>query len=122
MIDINEPHKSVSNSKDNSPKHWDKVHEPMIVPNSSTHYTNVYEYHSGVTPPVKIAKVSFSVREVVKPRKVIEGVSEIIETISAHDRPDVVLLPFVIPHSRLFPMKSNPILVNKVHLPFIMLS
>jgi len=61
-------------------------------------------------------------REVVKPRKVIEGVSEIIETISAHDRPDVVLLPFVIPHSRLFPMKSNPILVNKVHFPFIMLS
>ena len=55
MIDIYEPHKSMSNSKDNTPKHREIVHEAMIVPNSATHNTNVYDL--GLVEPYRIGYI-----------------------------------------------------------------
>ena len=67
MIDIDKPHEAVADSKDDTPKHWKVVHEPVLIPNSAAHDTNINENHQSMSPPVKRAKVSFAVREVVEP-------------------------------------------------------
>jgi hypothetical protein len=121
VIHINEPHEPMPDPKHHCHKHRITPYIPMEIALNAESKETELSHHHAVTKLIQGADVSFSQGEVIEPRQVIEGVDEIIKPINAHRRPNIQMLISMIPHPRLFVMKSHCILIDKVHFPFIML-